>query len=108
MKVHVLIALTASTVFHESGSPPFDLDTASSFLLNMFNISSSMTNNLSTKVKPRNWFKINRNLLLGPFALFLVSQNCLKVSNNTHSTKLVSLNLLWLSSAEASFIYEIR
>lgn len=66
-----------------------------------------MTNNLSTEVKTRNWFKVNRYLLLGPFALLLVSQREFNKTNLTYSAKLVSLNLLWLPSAEASFIYKI-
>ena len=71
MEIHVLITLTASTMLHEARSTALDLDTASSLLLNMLHICSAMTYNLSPKVKAGDWFKINRNLLLWPFALFL-------------------------------------
>jgi hypothetical protein len=70
MQVHVFITLTTSTMFHEARSTALDLDTTPSLLLDMLDISPSMTNNLSTEVEARNWFKIYLNSFLGPFALF--------------------------------------
>lgn len=69
MKVHLLITLLASTMFHEARPTTLDLDSASSLLLNVLDIRTSMTNNLSTKVKTRDRLEVNRDLLLGPFAL---------------------------------------
>jgi hypothetical protein len=70
MKIHILITLTTSAMLHKSRATALDLDTTSSLVLNMFHIGSSMTHNLSTKVETRKWFKINEDLLLGPFTLF--------------------------------------
>jgi hypothetical protein len=69
MEIHVLITLPASTVFHESRATAFDLNTASGLLLDMLDISATMTNNLSTKVEARKWFEIDRDLLFRPFTL---------------------------------------
>jgi hypothetical protein len=107
MKIHVLIALAISTRLHESRATALDLDAASSLLLDVLHVSSSMTNDLSTKVKARNRFKVNGNLLLRPFTLFSVNHFELEFVNETYSSKLVSLDLLWLSSTEASFIHEV-
>ena len=73
MKIHVLITLTISTRLHEPRATALDLDAASSLLLDVLHVSSSMTNNLSAKVKARNRFKVNGNLLLGPFTLFSIN-----------------------------------
>jgi hypothetical protein len=70
MKIHILVTLTTSAMLHESRATALDLHTTSSLLLNMLHIGSSMTHNLSTKVETRNWFKVNRDLFLGPFTLF--------------------------------------
>lgn len=67
-----------------------------------------MTYNLSPKVEARDWFKINRDLLLGPFALLSLATATILYRTETYSTKFISLDLLWLSAAEASFIYKIR
>jgi hypothetical protein len=73
VKIHVLIAFTTSAMFHESGPTALNLNTTSRLLLNVLNISTSMTDYLSTKVKAGKWFKINRDLLLRPFALISTS-----------------------------------
>jgi hypothetical protein len=69
MKIHVLIALTTCTMLDESRTATLDLDTASGFLLNMLHISSSMTDDLSSKVESRHWLKIDWDFLFGPLAL---------------------------------------
>lgn len=48
MQVHWLIALFACARFHKAGTTAFDLDPATSFLLNMFHIRTGLTDNLCT------------------------------------------------------------
>jgi predicted solute-binding protein len=108
MKIHVLITLATSTMLHESGATALDLDSASSLLLNVLHISATVTNDLSAKIETWNWFKVDGNLLLGPFALFSISYHDFQAANETYSAKLISLNGLWFSSTKSSFIYQIR
>lgn len=105
MKVHRLVTLSISGMLQESRAASFDLNTASSLLLNMLDILPTMTDNLSTKIKAGKRFEIDRNLLFRPFALFRISVSALssKISD-TYSTKLISLDLFWLSPTETSLI----
>lgn len=48
VQVHWLIALLAGARFHEARTTAFDLDPATSFLLNMFHIRAGLTDNLRT------------------------------------------------------------
>jgi hypothetical protein len=70
---HVLVALMVGSGLKVSGSSTLDLHTAASLLLDMLDISSSMSNNLSTQVETMYRLQAYRDLLLGPFALWLVS-----------------------------------
>jgi len=70
MQVHIFIAFLTSTMLHEPRTTSFNLDTASSFLLDVLDICSSVADNLSTEIESRDWLKINRNLLFRPLALF--------------------------------------
>lgn len=58
-------------MFHEPGSTAFDLYATASFLLDMLDILSTMTNDSRTQVKSRDGFQIDRNSFLRPFALLL-------------------------------------
>jgi hypothetical protein len=69
MQIHILIALSASALFHESRATALDLDTASSLLLDVLDVRTTMANNLRTKVEARNGLEIDRDLLFGPFTL---------------------------------------
>jgi hypothetical protein len=75
VKIHVFVTLAASAMFHESRATALDLNPASGFLLDMLYISSTVANNLSTKIKSWDLFKIDWNLLLGPFTLIQVSDH---------------------------------
>jgi hypothetical protein len=105
VKIHVLIALLTSPVFHESRATALDLDTASGLLLDVLHIRTSMANNLSAEVKARKRFEIDRDLLFRPFALFpyqqgnhsLVSE-ILTLPNSSRSTCSGSLLRKRLSS----------
>jgi hypothetical protein len=108
MQVHLFIALTASAVLHKAGTASFNLHTASGLLLNMLDICTTMTNNLSTQVEAWDRLKANRNSLFWPFALEIICQSLLYgQTKSPYTTELVSLNLLWLSSPEPSFINKI-
>ena len=73
MKIHILIALSTGAMLHKSGATPLDLDAASSLLLDVLDICTTVANNLSAEVEARERLKINRDLLLGPFPLLHVS-----------------------------------
>jgi hypothetical protein len=94
-------------MLHKARTATLDLNTASSLLLNMFHVCTSMTDDLRTKVKPWKRLKINRNLLLGPLALFICQQAPADSSDNAHSTKLISLNLLGFTATESTFINQV-
>lgn len=67
-----------------------------------------MANNLRTKVETRNGLKGDWDLLLGPFALNGVStMHGDRTDLRTYPAILVPLNLLLLSTAEASLVDEL-
>jgi uncharacterized protein with von Willebrand factor type A (vWA) domain len=69
VQIHGFIAFSSSVVLHETRSTTLDLDTASSFLLNVFDVGTTLTDNLSTEVESNDRFKVHGNLLFGPLAL---------------------------------------
>lgn len=69
MQIHRFIAFSASAVFNETRSTAFDLNLAVSLLLDMLHIRTALADYLSTKVESRKRFEIDRDSLLGPFAL---------------------------------------
>jgi hypothetical protein len=69
VQIHRLVTLLSCTVFHESRASALDLNSAASLLLNMLHICTTVAHNLSSEVKTRNRFKINRDLFLRPFSL---------------------------------------
>lgn len=69
MQIHGFITFLTSRVFHESRATSLNLNATSCLLLDMLNISTSMSNYLSTKIKAWKCFKADRDLLLGPFTL---------------------------------------
>jgi hypothetical protein len=75
MKEHVLIALAPCRKLQVARTTALDLDTASSLLLNVLHVGTTMTDNLSPQVESGNRFKLDWDLLLGPFALFRLAQD---------------------------------
>ena len=73
MKIHRLVALFVRTMLHKARVAAFDLDTAARFLLNVLDVSTTMTYHLCSEIKARDWLEINGNALFRPFALQLVS-----------------------------------
>ena len=72
MQVHRLIALTAGAMLHKSGTATLNLNTASSLLLNMFHVRTTMPNDLRTEIKAWDWLEVNWNSLLRPFTLNVI------------------------------------
>lgn len=67
-----------------------------------------MANNLRSEVETRKWLEINGNPLFRPFTLYLDQHERLaRMLNISYSAKLISLNLFWLSSTEASLINKV-
>lgn len=69
MQIHGLITLVSGIVLHETRPTAFDLNTASSFLLDVFDIGTTLADDLGTEIEARNRLEIHRDLLLWPFAL---------------------------------------
>ena len=108
MKIHLLITLSASAMFHKSRVATLDLDTASSLLLNMLDVSASMTHNLCSQIKSWKGLKINWDTLFRPFAL-AGSQSCdaMIPAKTTYPSKFISLNCIWFSTSETSLIDQV-
>jgi hypothetical protein len=73
MQVHGLIALLARAMFSKTRTTAFNLNFAASFLLDMLNVSTTLSHNLSAKIKAWNRLQVNRDVFFRPFALLLRS-----------------------------------
>lgn len=69
MQIHRFIAFGSSVVLHEARSTTLDLDTASSLLLDVFDIRTTLAYNLSTEVEANDRLEVHGDLLFGPLAL---------------------------------------
>ena len=69
MKEHGLIALVVSGCFEVARAAAFDLDTTSSFLLDVLHIGTAVADYLSSQVKTMDGLEVDRDLLFGPFSL---------------------------------------
>lgn len=103
MQVHIFITLASGAMFHKARPPSLNLDSAASFLLDMLHISTTMAYNLSSQVEARDGLEVDRNLLLGPFALAVLVSGQQKARIvvavvYTYSTILISLNLFRFAS----------
>jgi len=94
VEIHLVVALASRVVFDEARAAAFDLDTASSLVLDELDVGALSANDLRAKVEAWNWLERDRDLLIGPFA----------------ASELVTLDLLfWLASAtEATLVDEHR
>ena len=91
VQIHGLVAFPVRAVLHKAGIAPFDLDAASSFLLDMLYVSSTVAHDLCSQVEALDWLKVDRNTFFGPFT----------------TSKFVSLDLLRFSTSESSLIDEV-
>lgn len=73
MEVHRLVALLASVMLDKAGATTLDLDAATSLLLDVFNIGTTVADNLGAEVETRNGLEVDGDLLFGPFTLLRVS-----------------------------------
>lgn len=53
MKIHVFVALPTSAVLRETRATSLNLDTASSLLLDVLDIRTTVTDNLCTEIEAR-------------------------------------------------------
>ena len=97
-------------MLHETGSTTLDLDTASGFLLDMFDIRTALTYNLSTEVEAGDRLEVDGDLFFRPLALRNMSEMKREelAQRTTYTTHGISLDLFWFSTTEASFIYKVR
>lgn len=91
VKVHGLIAFAIRAMLHEAGVATFDLDAASSFLLDMLNVGASMTNHLCSEIEAWYGLQIDSNPLFGPLA----------------PSKFVTLDRIGFAPSEAPLIHQI-
>ena len=96
MQVHAFIALMSSVVLHETGSTTLDLNAASCLLLDVFDVRTTLTDNLSTKVESGDGLEIHRNLLFRPFALNVLVRQTSKHNFNTDKNSRDPWNLFRL------------
>ena len=71
VKVHGLFTLLAGLRLHKPRSATLDLDLAASFLLNVFDVVTSATDDLRSQVEATDRFQAYGKLLFRPFALEL-------------------------------------
>jgi hypothetical protein len=108
VEVHGLVALLSTVWLHEAGTATFDLDLAACLLLDELDVIASATDNLCAQVKAANRLKTYGDLLFGPLALGIVSNMLAGIAWATYSAELVTLEVLGLPAAEATFVYEVR
>ena len=108
MQIHRFITLLVGTMFRKARSTAFDLDTASRFLLDMFDICAPMTYNLCAKIEAWKWLQVDRNTFFGPFALPDIVNGGRDKNNSTYPSKFITFELFWFSAAETSFINKVR
>jgi hypothetical protein len=89
---HGLITFPAGAWFQETGATTLDLHLATSLLLNVLHICTSLSDNLGSEIESRDRFQINRNPFLGPFT----------------TAVFITLNWIRLTPAESSLVNEIR
>jgi hypothetical protein len=107
---HVFIALLVSGRLKIPRTSSLDLYATSCLLLDMLYVSTSMSNDLGTQIEPMYGLQADRDLLFGPFTLHKDCQyTCFtRKSQEPYSTKLVTFNLLLISTAETPFIDKLR
>lgn len=71
MKIHRLVTLGGEGGLNESRSTSFDLNSAASLLLDVLDIGALLADHLGSQVESTDWFKIDWDILLGPFALLV-------------------------------------
>lgn len=73
MQIHGLVTFLASARLRETRATALYLDLATGFLLDMFDVSTTLADNLCSQVEPGNRFKANGDFLFRPFALWTLA-----------------------------------
>lgn len=105
VQVHRLVALGARAVFEEARAAAFDLYAAPGFLLDVLDVGAAVADDLGAKVEAGQGFHVDGDAFLGPFTLEKVRLG--QRRGMSYPSKLVSLELIWLASAESALIHEI-
>jgi hypothetical protein len=108
VEVHGLVTLLSAVWLHEARTATFDLDLAACLLLDELDVIASATDNLCAQVKATNRLKTYGDLLFRPLALGIVSNTLAGITWATYSAEFVTLEVLRLPAAEATFVYEVR
>ena len=69
MEIHRFVAFYSSSRFLKAGTTAFYLDSTTGLGLNVLHISTLLTHDFGTKIKPMNWFKIDWYIFVWPFFL---------------------------------------
>lgn len=72
VEVHWFVAFLVGAMFYEAGVAAFDLDAASGFLLDVFDVGSAVADDLRSQVEALDRFKVDWNALFGPFPLYFI------------------------------------
>jgi hypothetical protein len=110
VKIHGLFTLLTGLGLHKPRSAALDLNLAASFLLNVFDVVTSATDNLCSQVEATDRFQAYGKLLFGPFALELGLAKCFSRAlqvRNTYTTKFIAFKVLRFTATEATLIYQI-
>lgn len=95
----------------EAGAAALDLDTAASFLLDVFDVGTAVADDLSTEVEARDGLEVHGDFLLWPFALkyWSVYSRSKEIHHLEHHypSILITLDLLGLSAAEAPLVNKV-
>jgi hypothetical protein len=113
MEIHLIVALASGGQLDIARAPAFDLYTATCLLLNVLDVGTPGSHDVSTQVKARDRLKRDGNSLLRPFSL-TKQAHCLVIAitgpayRTTHSAILISFNSVLLPSSEASLVDQLR
>jgi hypothetical protein len=106
---HGLITFPAGAWFQETGATALDLHLATSLLLNVLHICTSLSDNLSSEIESRDRFQVNRNPFLRPFTLYAISAfSEVNVWTSAYTAVFITLNRIRLAPTESSLVNEIR
>lgn len=107
---HRLVAFPAGAVLHEARAPTFDLNPATGLLLDMLDIGTALSDDLSTQVEPGNGLQVHGNPLLGPFTLEAVSMSHYVMGpcgTDAYPAIFIAFHRLRLAATEPSLVHQV-
>jgi hypothetical protein len=108
MKKHWLVILLTGSRILKLGATALDLHSASSYILDVFDIGTAGAHNLSSEVKAWNGFQVYWNFLFRPFSLNATSASLKHDSCQLYPSKFIALKLLRFSTAKPTLIHKVR